>query len=259
MHPSHAGAHPASLDTLLTVLAAAAVLAYVVGAVSAHRRGRPWPWWRTAAWCAGVAAGLAAVAGPLAVAAHTSFVGHSAAHLIGGMVAPLLLALAAPITLALRTLATTPARRLSRLLRSRAVRVLAHPVTAGFLVAGGLWVLYRTPLIAAMQASPLVHAAVHAHLLVAGFVFVTGALRLAPMAHPPDRVLTAVVLVLTMASHGVLMKTVYAAPLAGFTAADVRAGAQLMYYAGAWIEAAVVVLFCAQWYRAAGRRRAAFA
>jgi hypothetical protein len=26
-----------------------------------------------------------------------------------------------------------------------------------------------------------------------------------------------------------------------------------MYYAGAWIEAVVIVVFCAEWYRAGGR------
>ena len=252
MDTTHAHGGGASLDTFVLLVAAVAVLVYLGGVVGSRRRGRDWPLSRTVLWCAGILAGAAAAAGPLAAAAHESFTAHMWAHLLGGMVAPLLMVLGAPVTLALRTLDVTPARRLSRLLRSTPARFLAHPLTAGVLSAGGLWLIYLTPVFDAMRTQPLVHVLVHAHLVAAGYLFLAAVIGLDPRPHPPGRVLTAIVLVATMASHGILAKYLYATPPAGLDVLDVRAGAQLMYYTGAWVEAVTVVIFCAQWYRAAG-------
>lgn len=252
MDAAHAHGGGPTLDAIVLFIAAVAVACYLGGVAASRRRGRAWPVGRTVAWCAGVAVATAAAVGPLAAAAHDSFSVHMWAHLLGGMVAPLLLVLAAPVTLALRSLAVTPARRLSRLLRSAPARVVAHPVTAAVLSAGGLWLIYLTPVFEAMRTQPLVHVLVHAHLLAAGYLFLAAVIGTDPRPHAPGRVLTAVVLVATVASHGILAKYLYADPPAGLAAADVRAGAQLMYYVGAWIEAVTIVIFCAQWYRAAG-------
>uniref|UniRef100_UPI002811A0CA cytochrome c oxidase assembly protein n=1 Tax=Microbacterium sp. TaxID=51671 RepID=UPI002811A0CA len=194
--------------------------------------------------------------GDLAEKAHDDFVAHMGAHLAAGMLAPLLLVLAAPVTLALRTLHVTPARRISRLLRSAPARFIAHPVTAGILSAGGLWVIYLTPLFEATQAIPLLHVIVQGHLLISGFIFTAAIIGLDPAPHAPRRVLRAVVLVLAMASHAVLAKYLYANPPAGIPVEAAHDGAQLMYYGGALIEVVIVIIFCAQWYRDAGRRLA---
>ncbi|GAA2170348.1 cytochrome c oxidase assembly protein [Agrococcus versicolor] len=209
---------------------------------------------RLVLWIAGVVAATATMVGPLAAAAHEGFVAHMWAHLLAGMLAPLLLVLSAPVTLALRTLEVVPARRVSRVLRSGPARFVAHPITAAALNVGGLWLLYATPLFAWMQASMLVHVAVHVHLLAAGFLFTAAVVGIGPRPHPPSRVLVAVVLMLAMAAHGILAKHLWASPPALVDPADARAGAELMYTAGAWIEAAIAALFCAQWYRASGRR-----
>nr|WP_254071809.1 cytochrome c oxidase assembly protein [Rathayibacter sp. VKM Ac-2857] len=236
------------------MLAVSGVLAYAGAAAVSGRRGRPWPVYRVVLWTAGIACAAAAVVGPLAVAAQSSFTSHMAAHLLAGMLAPVLLVLAAPVTLALRTLSTTPARRLTRLLRSAPARVLAHPITATLLSAGGLQLLYRTPLLETMHAAPLLHVLVHAHLLLAGCLFTTAIIGVDPHPHPPARATQVVAVVLATASHAILAKQLYARPPVFLDAADVRAGAELMYTAGGWLEAVVVVVFCAQWYRAAGRR-----
>jgi len=252
MDATHAHGGGVSLDALVLFVAVVAVACYLGGVAGSRRRGRDWPMPRTVCWCAGIAAGAAAAAGPLAAAAHDSFTAHMWAHLLGGMVAPLLMVLGAPVTLALRTLDVTPARRLSRLLRSAPARLLAHPITAAVLSAGGLWLIYLTPVFDAMRTQPLVHVLVHAHLVAAGYLFLAAVIGFDPRPHPPGRVLTAIVIVATMASHGILAKFLYANPPAGLEILDVRAGAQLMYYAGAWVEAITIVIFCAQWYRAAG-------
>jgi putative membrane protein len=251
MHEHGDGLSP---DALLLTLAGGAVLVYVIGVRMGARRGRTWPASRILLWVAGIGVAAASVVGPLAEAAHTGFVAHMWAHLLGGMVAPLLLVLAAPVTLALRSLAPTPARRLSRILHTAPARVVAHPVTAAVLSAGGLWAIYLTPFFASMRGVPLVHVLVHAHLLVAGYLFTAAIIGLDPAPHPPPRALVATVLVLAIASHGILAKYLYAHPPAGAGVGDVQQGAQLMYYGGAWVEAVLIVIFCARWYRAAGRR-----
>lgn len=252
MHEHSGGSLP--LDPLVFGLAALAVAAYLGGVASSGRRGRPWPLHRTVLWCAGIAAATASVISPVASAAHDSFVVHMGAHLLGGMLAPFLLVLAAPVTLALRTLPVTPARRVSRMLRSTAARVLAHPVTAGVLSVGGLWFIYLTPIFDAMTASPLAHLVVHAHLLAAGYLFTAAVIGIDPHPGRPPRALVAGVLVAAAAAHAILAKFLYANPLGSLERSDAEAGAQLMYYAGAWVEAAIIIVFCAQWYRAAGRR-----
>jgi putative membrane protein len=250
------GAAP-SLDAVVLALAAGAVAVYVVGVRVSAKRGRPWPAYRVALWAGGIALATVAVIGPLADAAHDSFVAHMWAHLFGGMLAPLLLVLAAPVTLAFRSLDVTPARRLSRLLRSAPAQLIAHPVTAAILSAGGLWAIYLSPLYESMRATSLMHMVVHAHLLLAGYLFTAAIIGLDPAPHRPRRILVAVVLVLTLASHAILAKYLYAHPPAGVTPLEARQGAELMYYAGSWIEAAVIVVFCTHWYRATGRGLAA--
>lgn len=126
-------------------------------------------------------------------------------------------------------------------------------MTAALVSVGGLWLIYLGPVAEAMRQVPLVHVAVHGHLLLAGYLFTAAVIGLDPRPHPPPRPLVAVVLVLAIAAHGILAKHLNAHPPAGF--AEVLAGAQLMYYAGAWVEAVVVVIFCAQWYRATDPRR----
>lgn len=253
MHSFHASSGEPTLDVLLSVMAVAAIAAYLTGVRISRRKGRDWPLHRAVLWCAGIAVATASVVGPLARAGHESFVAHMAAHLAAGMIAPVMLVLAAPVTLALRALHVTRARRLARVLASRPARLVAHPVTAALVSVGGLWLIYLGHVAEAMRQVPLVHVAVHAHLLLAGYIFTAAVIGLDPRPHPSPRPLVAVVLVLAIAAHGILAKRLYAYPPAGFV--DVQAGSQLMYYAGAWVEAVVVVIFCARWYRATDPRR----
>ncbi|WP_240658613.1 cytochrome c oxidase assembly protein [Microbacterium sp. CPCC 204701] len=253
MHASHAPGSGSVLDLLVTVATIAAIAAYVGGVRISRRKGRQWPWHRVALWCTGIVVAAASVAGPLATAAHESFVAHMTAHLAAGMIAPVMLVLAAPVTLALRALHVTPARRLARLLASRPVSLIAHPLTAALISVGGLWLIYLGPVAESMRHVPLIHVAVHGHLVLAGYLFTAAVIGLDPRPHAPSRGLTAVVLVLSIAAHGILAKHLFAHPPSGFS--DVQAGAQLMYYAGAWVEAVVIVIFCARWYRATDPRR----
>ncbi|WP_294563844.1 cytochrome c oxidase assembly protein [uncultured Arthrobacter sp.] len=245
MH-EHSGAGPGFL--LLGALPFLAALAlYLAAAAGARRAGRPWPVYRSVLWSVGVGAAALGFLNPAAGPTTGSFPAHMGSHLLVGMAAPLLLVLAAPVTLALRALAVGRARRLSGLLRSPPLRVLAHPVSAGVLNTGGLWLLYTTPA-AALLGSGAGHAAVQLHFLLAGCLFTNALIGVDPNPHRAGFPLRTAVLLAALAGHGVLAKYLYAYPPPGVPTSQAETGAYLMYYGGALVEAALITVFCAQEY-----------
>jgi putative membrane protein len=222
-----------------------AAFGYAGGMLAARRRGRCWPAGRAACWYAGLVAAVAGVVGP---AAGPGFAAHTAGHLLLGMAAPLLLVLAAPGTLALRALPVRPARRLCRVLATRTVRVLTHPVTAAVLDGGGLWLLYATDLYPVMMHRPAVHLLVQVHVLAAGFLLTMAVVGIDPAPHRSRRSVRAATLLIFLAVHAVLAKHLYAHPPAGVPGPDARAGALLMYYGGDAVHIALITVFCWQWY-----------
>jgi putative membrane protein len=250
------GHHAAGLDVLGVlgpVVGLLALLAYVLLAVRARRRGRGWPVGRTLAWASGCLLATAAVAGPLASAAATSWTAHMAGHVLLGMLAPLLLVLGAPVTLALRALPVRAARRLTGVLRSRPLRVLTEPGVAAVLDVGGLWLLYGTPLLDLVHEHPLLDVVVHLHVLLAGYLFTAVLVGSDPLPHRRGTRHLLVVLVLALAAHDVLAKRLYAAA-GGMDPLDEQRGALVMYYGGDAVDLALAVLVCARWYRRAGSR-----
>ncbi|RUR03090.1 cytochrome c oxidase assembly protein [Labedella endophytica] len=254
MHDHGSGVSPGGVDAVLILPFALALILYLRGIALLRCRGVEWPRYRGVLWCGGVLAAAAGFVGPLAAASHTGFVPHMWTHLLVGMLSPLLLVSAAPITLALRCLHVDVARRLSRLLSSRPARIASAPVTALTLNLGGLWALHVTPLFGAMQQSPLVHLLVMLHFLVAGYVFTASIIPVDPSPHRAGFPLRTAVLLVALAGHGILAKVLYANPPVGVSGPEAREGALLMYYGGDAIDAAIIVILCAQWYRRAGRR-----
>jgi putative membrane protein len=183
------------------------------------------------------------------------------------MVVPLLVVLARPGTLALRALRGGRRRLLLAILHSRPLSWLVVPPVAALLNTGSLYLLYRTPLLAAAQAAPWLDALVHVHLLLTGVLFTAAVCQLDPLRHRYSLPWRAVTVVAAAAAHGVLAKTLYVAapPHTAFDVPDLQAGAQLMYYSGDAVEIAVAVVLAASWYAAGGReldrarRRAAVA
>ncbi len=205
-------------------------------------------------WSAGVVCAGAGLVGPVATAAHTSFTAHMTAHLLLGMLAPLLLVLGAPVTLALRALPVTWGKRLTRLLRTAPVRAATHPVVAGLMNAGGLWVLYTTSVYPLMHSSVLVHALVHAHVLVWGYVLTASLVGVDPDPHRSPVLIRSGVLVVVVAAHSILSRWLYAHPPTGVSTADGRSGAQLMYYGGDVVDVVLMVRLLHGWYTS-GRQR----
>ncbi|MFI0936848.1 cytochrome c oxidase assembly protein [Streptomyces sp. NPDC021019] len=238
----------------LALAGMAAAIVYWWAAGRLLRRGDAWPRWRTISFTAG-SAGMAWIAvSPLP---REPFTAHMMEHLILGMAAPLLLVLTRPFTLTLRVLPPGAARRsLLTLMHSRPTAWMVFPPVAALLDLGGLWLLYRTELLAAVQHHPLGHTAMHAHVLVAGLLFTFSICQLDPVRHRRSLLLRGATLLAAGAAHAVLAKTLYATspPGTSFTTADVQTGAQIMYYGGDMVEAALAVVLAASWYQAAGRR-----
>jgi putative membrane protein len=233
---THHGATAPIGTELLVVALLAAAWAYV-----AATRRTPWPSGRTARWLLGVAAAVAGLLVGLAGAHDLRL--HVAGHLLVGMVAPLLLVTAAPVTLALRALPPRRARAVARLLRSRPAVVLTHPAVAAVLDVGGLWLMYRTGLLAAVPP-----ALVQLHMLAAGYLFAFSLVGPDPAPHRARLGVRVGVLVAAVAAHDVLSKLVYAGG-----SAQTEAGGLLMYYGAAPVHLALFVLLGREW--AAGEQR----
>lgn len=236
-------------DVFVIVLLVVGATCYAAAAWESRRRGR-WPPRRLVAWYAGLACAAVALIGPISTAAHTSFTAHMVGHLLLGMAAPLLLVLGTPVTLALRSLPTAKARFLVRLLRSPLARIITHPVVAAALNAGGLWALYTTWLYGAMHTSAVLHAVVHIHIFVVGYLFTAALIGRDPDPHRASVLVRAAVLLVFIAAHSVLAKWTYAHPPAGVSPSDAEVGAQLMYYGGDLIDILLIVLLLSGWYRA---------
>jgi putative membrane protein len=260
-HGSHDGAAVAAwavLDSVAFTILGVAALAYAAGVV-AVRSGAGWPVHRIAFWYVGIGCAAAALIGPVAGAARTSFTAHMAGHLLLGMVAPLSIALAAPVTLLLRALPVDGGRVVAALLRSRIVRVVSHPLVAAGLNGGGLWLLYTSDLYSQMHSSPVLYGIVHLHIFLAGFVFTAAVVGVDPNPHRAAFPLRATVLVAFIAAHSILAKWLYAHPPPGVEPRDAQIGAQLMYYGGDVVDVTLIVLLFLGWYRAARPRQDAHA
>ena len=163
-----------SLDPLPWVGTLLAAATYLIAVRKVNRLSPrvPVPHWRTAAWLSGLAFILIALVSAVDVYAEDLLSVHMVQHLLLSMVAPPLLALGAPITLLLRV--ATPGVRnrwILPFLRSRVVRVIAHPLVAWLLFTFVMWGSHLSPLFDAALEDPLVHDVEHALYLGTALLF----------------------------------------------------------------------------------------
>lgn len=248
----HSGELSTWIGLVILSLGLCAIGVYI-GAVIAsnqHTRYRRWPIYRSISWCSGVISAMIATVGPLAHRAHDDFTIHMIVHLLLGMLAPLLMTLAVPITLLLRTLSVHSARRVSKLLRSWPSRLYTHPIFTSVLNIGGLWLLYASDLYMHMHNHLLLHLIVHIHVFVAGYLYTVSMIYIDPVSHRLPYLYRAVVMVLSLAGHGILSKYIYAHPPAGVPLEQAELGGMLMFYGGDIIDAMIIFILCLQWFKA---------
>ncbi len=159
-----------SLDPLFVLTVAAAVL-YALGVRRLSERGRRWPPARSASFATGLVLVLLATQSGLAQYDRTLFSLHVVQHMLLGMVAPLFLVLGAPVTLALQAFRRPAQQRLLRVLHSRPLLIVTHPAVVWVLFGGTLVALYFTGLYELSLRNDAVHALVHAHFVIVGFLF----------------------------------------------------------------------------------------
>ncbi|GMK39160.1 membrane protein [Paenibacillus sp. CCS19] len=254
--PSYHHVHLSEGTPLLPALPfTLAITAYIIAVIVTSRYYKPWPIIRTVSWTVGSLFAMTGVTGHLSQRAAGDFQAHMINHLLLGMLAPLLMVLAAPMTLVLRTLSIPSARRVSQALNSWPLRRLTHPAVTAFLHIGGLWLLYTTSLYTHLHDSSLLYFIVHAHMIVAGYLFTASILYIDPIRHRVSFVYRAAVLVIASACHGILSKHIYAHPPHGVALEQAEAAGMLMYYGGDVIDIVLVFILCCQWYRATKPRR----
>jgi cytochrome c oxidase assembly factor CtaG len=161
-------------DPLPWLMAVVAASWYLLAARRVNRANPrvPVPRWRIAAWLAGVAAILIALASAIDVYAADLLTVHMVQHLVLTMVAPPLLALGAPVTLLLRDVSPRTRHRLILpVLHSRVVRLVASPIVAWPLFAVVMFLTHFSPLYNAALEDPSIHVAEHLVYLATGLIF----------------------------------------------------------------------------------------
>lgn len=248
-HDAHTAA-ALGFDSALPLLPLAiAAAVYLVLAVRRGREPRGWSPWRTASFLAGIALLVLAATPALSPYPVGDFRGHMHQHLLLGMYAPLGLVLGAPITLILRSISPVHGRLISRLMRSRSAHSVANPVVALTLAVGGLAVLYFTPLYTATTANAPLHLLVHAHFLLAGYLFAWVIAGPDPAPDRPSVPTRLVVLGVAIAGHAVISQMMYAGIFVQIPVpSDQRQGAgELMYYGGDIAELLLAVALLLTW------------
>jgi putative membrane protein len=161
---------------MIAVPSAVAAIAYAWLYRRAERSPAGWPAWRAVSF----AVGLMALIGGLALS-DASLPAHMAGHALMVSFAAPLIVLGRPVTLALRALEPDHARRLARLVRSRPVRVVSHPLVAWALFVGAQLAFHVTPLFDAALRDGALHEAEHSVFLVTALVFWSVALAAEPL------------------------------------------------------------------------------
>jgi cytochrome c oxidase assembly factor CtaG len=132
---------------------------------------------------------------------------HMVQHMILSMLSPILLLLGAPVTLALRALPaagkgrTGPREVLVKLLHSRYVGLVTHPVFTIPLFIASLYALYFTPLFDWLMRSEAGHVAMMVHFLAVGLVFFWPIMGVDPGPHRPGYVMRMLELFAGMPFH----------------------------------------------------------
>ncbi|MEU3398625.1 cytochrome c oxidase assembly protein [Streptomyces filamentosus] len=185
----------------------AALGLYTWGVVRLRRRGDAWPVSRTVLFTAGVLTIALVMCTRLNDYGMVMFSVHMVQHMVISMVSPILLLLGAPVTLALRALPVAgrgslgPRELLLKLLHSRYMRIVTHPVfTIGMFIAS-LYGLYFTPLFDTLMGSKTGHIAMMVHFLAVGLVFFWPIMGVDPGPHRPGYVMRMLELFAGMPFH----------------------------------------------------------
>ncbi|MEU1125215.1 cytochrome c oxidase assembly protein [Streptomyces sp. NPDC005899] len=196
-----------SADPFFLVGCAAALVLYGYAVLRLRRRGDGWPVNRSVFFVLGVLTIALVMCTGLNDYGMVMFSVHMVQHMIISMVSPILLLLGAPVTLALRALPvagrgrTGPRELLLKLLHSRYMKIITHPVFTIPLFIASLYGLYFTPLFDFLMGSKTGHVAMMVHFLAVGLVFFWPIMGVDPGPHRPGYVMRMLELFAGMPFH----------------------------------------------------------
>jgi cytochrome c oxidase assembly factor CtaG len=158
---------------VVTALTAIIAALYLWGAWRVRQRhpARPWPWWRTAFFLAGLAVVVLATESGIGAYDDVLFWDHMIQHLMLIMIAPPMLVVGQPVTLLLHASRNPLHTWTKRVIRSRVVTFLTWPPVGLVGYAAVIVATHLTSLVTVTITHPLAHDAEHAVYLVVGYLF----------------------------------------------------------------------------------------
>jgi putative copper resistance protein D len=228
-----------------------------------RRTDQPWPIARTAAFAAGLAACAYATCGAIAVYDKALFSAHMLGHLALLMLAPPLLVAGGPLRLAVEAARPRTARRIERIAQGPIVSLLTSPPVALACYTGVIVGSHLTGLMDTIMRSTVAGQVEHLVYLAVGyqfFVLIVGDEPIRWRLSTPARLglLALAMAVDTFTGVTLMMATIPIAmhPPADLNVdplADTHTGGSIMWFGGAAIMAAVMILLVVAWLRASGR------
>jgi len=249
------------LDPAGALVATLAAFLYTRGVLRLAARGRAWSRRRSAAFAGAVVTALVATQSGIGRYEGERFSVHMVQHVLLGLVLPLLVVLSAPITLALQTAGPATRAGLRRLLQGPVGRVVGHPLVGWALFGGGMVVLYLTPALDLAQRSAPAHLAMHAHVTVAGILFLGPLVGVDALPHRPPHPARLLAVLAAVPFHALVAVALTSAsspvaPDAYPSLADQRNAAAVFWVAGELLSLAVTVAVGRQWWVAERRATA---
>ena len=158
---------------IVALLGAIAIAAYLAGvrAYADRYPHRRFGFWRIAAFCAGVAAGVLALSPPVDALVDASFAAHMVQHLLLALVIPPLLLMGAPLLLLVSLPAPSAGKAIARIARHPIALFVTSPVAGWCAFVAVLWGIHFSPLYELALRSEAVHVFEHALLFTVAFVF----------------------------------------------------------------------------------------
>jgi cytochrome c oxidase assembly factor CtaG len=245
---------PADVAFVVMVGAAAA---YVWGVRHLAARGRSWPVWRTASFCAGLVVMVVAVVSGVASYDTSVFTVHIIQHLVLMMVAPPLLALGAPVTLALQASRRRRQTGLLRMLHSAPLTVLSMPLVTAGLYYAAMYVDLGSSFYRYSVVHPLVHDVSHLVMFSLGYLYwwsILGVDRTSRQLPLPVRVGALVVGMPFEVFLGIALLSSRSAIAPQHTLSDTRAGGGAFWVLSMLITGAGAAILLVQWMRQEDRR-----